>query len=110
MKIEFKTKTLEKNLCDEREMQKEYGALANKLRIRMGMLSSAENLAEISHLPPFKRHELIGNRKGQYGIYINENYRLILEPNHNPVPVKPDGGYDLTRITSVRILDVEDYH
>lgn len=111
MHIEFKTKTLEINLCTEHEMRKAYGDdRAKKIRIRMGMLAAANNLAEIPHRPSFRRHELKGSRAGQYGIDINENFRLILEPNHTPVPVKPDGGHDLNRITSVRILGVEDYH
>ena len=76
----------------------------------MAMLASADNLSQIPHAPPFRRHELTGKRAGQYGVDINENYRLILEPNHDPIPLKPDGGHDISRITSIRILSVEDYH
>ena len=110
MKIEFRTRTLEKNLCSECEMRKAYGDLTKKLRIRMAMLASADNLGQIPHTPPFRLHKLTGNRTGQYGIDINENVRLILEPSQGSMPLKPDGGHDISWITSIRILSVEDYH
>ena len=37
-------------------------------------------------------------------------YRLILEPNHHPIPRNADGGIDTDRITAVFIVDVVDYH
>ncbi len=110
MKIEFKTRALEKNLCSEGEIRKAYGILAGKIMVRMAMLASADNLAQIPHTPPFRRHELTGKRTGQYGIDINQNFRLIFEPSHDSLPLKSDGGRDLSRITSIRILGVEDYH
>ena len=46
----------------------------------------------------------------QFALDISKNYRLIFEPNHKPLLKKKDGGLDLTRITSIKILQVEDYH
>ena len=110
MRVEFKTKQLERVLCSEREMIKKFGDRAGKIKIRMGMLVSAKNLAEIPHIPPYNRHELKGQKAGQFAVDINKNFRLLFEPNHHPIPLKPDGGYDLVQITSIKILGVEDYH
>ena len=45
-----------------------------------------------------------------FALDISKNYRLVFEPNHKPLPKNKDGGLDLTRITSIKILRVEDYH
>jgi len=36
--------------------------------------------------------------------------RLIFEPDHNPVPQKPDGGLDWTQVTRIRVIEITDYH
>ena len=55
-------------------------------------------------------HQLRGNRAGQFAIDLTDPYRLILQPNHNPVPQKDGGGIDLTRVTAITIIEVVDYH
>jgi toxin HigB-1 len=37
---------------------------------------------------------------------IKQSYK----PLNDPIPRKPDGGLDWTKITAIRILGVEDYH
>ena len=48
--------------------------------------------------PPERRHELSGNRKGQFAVDLKHPQRLIFEPNHNPLPRRADGGLDLKKI------------
>lgn len=69
-----------------------------------------ETLAEISHLPPPRCHELEGQRAGQFAVDIDKNYRLIFTPDHDPVPRKDDGGIDLAQVTEITILEITDYH
>ena len=57
-----------------------------------------------------RRHMLVGNRQGQYAVDLVHPLRLILEPRHDPVPVRDDGGIDTDRVTSITILEVVDYH
>ena len=59
---------------------------------------------------PGRCHELKGSRKGQLSVDLDGPRRLILEPALNPLPVKDDGGLDWNRVSSVRILGVEDTH
>ena len=47
---------------------------------------------------------------GQFAVDLKHPYRLIFKPDHNPLPRKDDGGLDLTQITAIKILGVEDYH
>jgi len=73
-------------------------------------LGAATCLAEVPAEKPDRRHELSHDRKGQFAVDITGNYRLVFEPNNNPIPLKKDGGLDLNRITKIKILEVEDYH
>lgn len=71
---------------------------------------AAGNLHHVSLLPAARLHPLKGDRKGQFAVDAKHPYRLIFESNHDPIPVKEDGGVDLSKVTSVIILEVEDYH
>lgn len=111
MNLTFKSKKLEK-LCSSAELLiAEFGkACARKIARRLLVLEAAECLADVPHTPPDRRHELSGRRKGQFAVDARHPFRIIILPNHNPVPLKEDGGIDLTRVTSVKILEIEDYH
>ena len=80
------------------------------LQIRMAVLKSARNLAQVPATPPDRRHMLRGSRKGQYAVDLAHPYRLIFEPNHDPVSRLPDGGVNLEEVTSITIIEVLDYH
>jgi len=64
--------------------------------------------------PPYgglgRCHELTGDRAGQLSPGLVQSYRLIFEPAHEPNLRRPEGGLKWPRVTSVRILDVEDTH
>jgi proteic killer suppression protein len=47
-----------------------------------------------------------------FGLPLNLDhpYRLIFEPFHDPLPQKPDGGMDWTKVSSVTIIGIEDTH
>lgn len=77
---------------------------------RMLVLRAARTLQEVPIRPPERRHELKGQRKGQFAVDLKHPRRLVFRPNHDPLPRKPDGGLDLEAITAIMILKVEDYH
>ena len=109
--ILFKSEGLAKAFSSQKALCKKYGAENGKVIMRrMAMLMAAPNLAMVPHLPPEKRHELEGGRKGTFGVWIKHPFRIVFVPYHNPLPRKPDGGLDLNQITSIMILSVEDYH
>ena len=111
MEITFKTQKLQNIFSSQSSLIKKYGVdRGRKIMRRISLLLAAQNLNEIPPDPPTRRHRLSGNRKGQFAVNINENYRLVFEPNYYPLPLKKDGGIDLELITSIKILDVEDYH
>ena len=111
MEIRFSTRRLERVFGSEREIRRVYGdAMAQVIRRRIALLVMADSLTEVPPLPPARRHSLSGTRRGQYAIDLAHPYRLIFEPNHNPIPLREDGGVDTDRVTSITILEVVNYH
>jgi proteic killer suppression protein len=111
MEIYFKSKSLQKACNSATASQKRWGLeIAKKLWQRLSELRAADCLADISHLPPARCHELTGRRKGCFAVDLKHPYRLVFRPLHDPVPLKDDGSIDRERVTAILIIGVEDYH
>jgi len=111
MLITFKNNKLQKIFGSQRELIRVYGEVrGKKLQSIVSFLLAAPCLQDVPVEKPFRRHELSLNRKGQFGVDVVKNYRLIFEPNNKPLPLKKDGGLDLKKITEIKIIEVEDYH
>jgi proteic killer suppression protein len=110
VEISYKSKKLEKQLTIAKEIQKEFGTMAKKVNQRMKDIKASENLNDLMKIPAAKCHELKGNRKGQFAVSISGNFRLIFEPNHDPVPLKDDNSIDAVKVTAIEMLNKEDYH
>lgn len=92
-------------------MQKHLGpGMVRKLKQRMMELNAADSLADISHLPPPRCHELSGNRAGQFSVDLEHPYRLLFICAHNPEPRGEDGGIDRGQITEIEIIEIVDTH
>lgn len=111
MDIIFSTKKLEKECNDSRLLQKKHGTeRAKRLRRRLDELRAANNLEEMRFLPQARAHELHGDRAGQISLDLDHPYRMIIEPAHDPIPSKEDGGLDWMKVTIVLILEIVDTH
>ena len=109
MDILFEDRKLERICNDFRQLQKAKGEpQARKIRQRLDELHAAESLADINHLPPPHLHQLSGDRKGQLSVDLVFPYRLLFVPANNPLPLKEDGGLDLSKVTAILIQGVED--
>lgn len=111
MDIAFRTRRLQKAFNAERELKKTYGArMARTLMIRLAVLKSSRTLAMVPTTRPERLHPLVGKRIGQYAVDLVHPFRLIFEPNHDPVPRRQDGSIDPDGVTAITIIDVVDYH
>ena len=111
LEITFGTRRLERIFSSDRELRREYGpVMAETIKNRVAVLRRVNSLAEVPAEPPTRRHLLSGPRSGQYAIDLVHPYRLILEPNHNPVPRRADRGIDTDQVTAIVIVAVVDYH
>jgi toxin HigB-1 len=92
-------------------LQKAYGLdMAKAVMKRLAVLKSARTLTMVPTTRPERRHQLQGKRSGQYAVDLVHPFRLVFEPNHEPLPRKADGGIDTDQVTAITIIDVIDYH
>ena len=111
MNIFFKEKKTQKVFNSDKLLKKVYGQQnAVLIKRRMAVLSAADNLDLVPKIKPERCHQLTGERKRQFAVDLKHPFRLVFKPNHDPVPLKPDGGIDIEKVTSIIILRVEDYH
>lgn len=111
MDVYFKTKKMQKACVSMNRMIAEFGEKrAKKLGQRLTELDAAENLDQMSRLPPARCHELTGNLKGVLSLDLDHPYRLLILPANDPVPRKPDGGLDWSMVTAVQVVDIVDTH
>lgn len=113
MDINFKNKKLEKEFDEGKQLERKHGSVRAK-RIRLRLLEFRLASCLYDFWPPksgtSRCHELTGARKGELSVDLDHPYRLIFEPNHDPLPLKPDGGLDWKQVTAITIIDIEDTH
>ena len=111
MDISFRTRRLERTFNSERELNRAYGGrTARTIMMRLAVLKNARVLSLVPTSRPDRLHQLIGNRRGQFAVDLAHPYRLIFVPNHDPVPLREDGGIDRDRVNAITIIEVVDYH
>ena len=114
MDISFKNKKLRKEFNEGKRLEKVHGVLrATKIRIRLTELRSAASLNDFwpPKSGPSRCHELtMGKQKGMLSVDLDHPYRLLFVPDHDPVPLKSDGGLDWKQVTAITITEIEDTH
>ena len=110
MDILFASKKLEQLCHDDELATRTYGApSARKLRARLDDLIAAANLDYARKLPGHF-HGLSGDRAGQFALKLHGGCRLVLQPANEPLPQRPDGTIDLSKVTTIKVVYVGDYH
>ncbi len=110
MEIVFRQNRLAEVCNTEADAKRRWGQYAQKVMQRLAELAAAETLADMGTLPPARCHQLVGNRKGQFGVNAGPRLRVVFEPANDPIPRKGDRGIDLAKVTKIRVLAIEDYH
>jgi proteic killer suppression protein len=66
---------------------KAFSGFARSARLKLDRLEAATSLADLAALPGNRIEALLGDRKGQYSIRINDQWRLCFEwPARSPGP------------------------
>ncbi|MYB51310.1 MAG: killer suppression protein HigA [Acidobacteriia bacterium] len=111
MEVSFKTKKLAKVLNSTSAIRRTYGArMERDIATRLALLRNAPALSAVPRVPPERLHQLKGHRKNQFAIDLTHPFRLVFVPDHKPLPLRDDGGIDLTSVTSIMIVEIVDYH
>ena len=110
MKFEFLDSKLHAQCHDGRAATKAFGvASAKKLKTRLDDLDAAQSMEDMRNLPGHWE-ELKHDRAGQFSVRLHGGWRLIVKPQKQPPPTKPDGGLNWVAIDSLYITEVVDYH
>ena len=82
MQILYKNKRVKEAFCSEYINKWHYPeAVKEKLMFVESMLQSFTCLLDLANFPSFRFHRLLGNRKGQWSIYVGHTgYRVSLIP------------------------------
>ncbi len=71
-------------------------AVVEKLRRIITFLQDMRNEDELRNVPSWKVHQLTGNRKGVWSLFVTKNWRLTFRIDHTDIEIID--------------LDYEDYH
>ena len=75
MKVRYEGRRLEKLCTDEREMRRKRSDIADRLRLRIKALETAENVGELpTHDPLGKWHPLRADLEGLWAGRLSANY------------------------------------
>lgn len=108
------TKT--EKLCHDKMLAKKtLGILiADKLFATLNFIESASSLNDIACFPPYRLHQLKGNKKDLFAMDLGRKsgYRLIIQPR--PLLDDEDNQLDFhskcKRITSIIVLEVSNHY
>lgn len=110
MVILFGSKQLQKRCNSLKNAQKFWGDRRGMLVMRrLDEIADSDTLEILIQVHP-RCHPLKGDLKGLWSVDLEHPYRLIFEPATDPLPMLKSGGLDTGRVTTVRILKVEDTH
>jgi toxin HigB-1 len=103
LEITFVNRRTQTEFSSEAELTKKFGREnAKKIMMRLVQLQNVDNLSEVPHVPPPRRHELHGIFEGCFAVDVKQPFRLIFRPS--------DGERELGKITKITILEVANYH
>lgn len=110
MEVLFATKKLQRQLTEPARLQRAFGATGSKkISLRLQQMQVAPSLEDMRFLPG-RCHELSGDRKGTLAVDVEHPHRLVFRPTDNPPPLGAEGGLDWSRVESVTVNEVVDYH
>lgn len=106
LQIEADNRRLEKKLSDIENLKKNIGIdMTRALKQRIDQLRAADNFKEYLDIGLGDPHPLVGNLDNLFGIKINRNYRLIVEPLSKMLDDD-----SLRKCKKVNLKGVADYH
>jgi len=110
MEIFYGDNKFKKQLSNSTEIKKAYGINAKIIAIRLAQISAAFSLQVLMTVPGAKCHALTGDMKGSWAISVSGNDRLIFYITHDPIPLNPDKSINVSMVTKITLLRIQDYH
>jgi proteic killer suppression protein len=110
--IQFDSAQIRK-LCNDHKVltQKLQKKRADLVAMRLQQMEHVDNLAQMNQFPQAKCHPLLyAGRRGQLAVWVDNKYRIVFVPLHDPQPTKADGSLDWGQVTAINIIEIVDYH
>ena len=85
-----------RRLIEEDDASGVQAAAVSKLRKIVSFLQDMEQEAELRSVPSWKAHQLTGDRKGTWSLFVTKNWRLTFAIDRDEIEIID--------------LDYEDYH
>lgn len=109
MYISFKNKEVEQICNNFNKTKKKFGkTIAKNLFRRLNQIEAIECLEHLIKLKIARCHQLTGDRKGQFAVYLDKKVRLVFEPIFDEN--NSFSNINLNEIKKIIILEVVDYH
>ncbi|MCM3441560.1 hypothetical protein AB3Z07_26750 (plasmid) [Metabacillus halosaccharovorans] len=108
MKINYQSDRDKKIFTDTKKLNKKYGQLSIQISQRILQLQATVNLGQYLKIGLGKPHFLQDPYKGDIGISISKNYRLIVKPIYPKGFDQSSPNFDLVK--EIIIVEVVDYH
>ena len=112
MLIQFNNADLEK-LCQTFKLgSRKWGSqVMKKVVQRLNELQAVQNLEDLQNLSSGARpHPLKGRYAEFFAVDLHSGKRMIFKSTNNPKEYETPDGIDRKKITSIKILKIEDYH
>jgi proteic killer suppression protein len=110
MNIIFANKKLEKILTDYKEISKKYGIKTKFLINLISKIQASDNFDILKRLREFEPHKLKGNKAYLYSLEIHKNWKMLIKPVDENGEWVDAEKYDNSKITTILIEKIEDYH
>lgn len=102
LEVRYDSRKLRELCTDEREMRRRRVDIADKLRLRIKALETADTVGELpTHDPLGRWHPLSANLDGLWSGKLSANFRLL---------VRPEDADDPASAVTVTVIDIDDYH
>ena len=106
MQLEIHDSSLSKLINNPNKLIKKVGLeMARKIHQRFNEMKATSNFKEYLDYGIGKPHSLVGNLNNLFGIRLNKNYRLIVEPLVDNI-----NDDSLRKCKKINIKGVVDYH
>jgi proteic killer suppression protein len=110
MEVTFDTAKLQKICNSGKKLRSDFGPrMADLIQQRLADLAAAETLQVMRTLPG-RCHELTSNLAGHLALDLVHPNRLVFRPADNPPPTTTAGNLDWSKVRSVVVVGIGDYH
>lgn len=98
MKVEYKSRSIEKVCEDASVAERKYGReMAEKIQLRIDQIRAADSVEMMIQFKIGRYHPLHQNRKNQYAVDLVHPQRLVFEKKGNEIQI-------------ANIIEMVDYH